>query len=88
MRTAARLFKDELGTTYQQWRQQVLLARALVLATEGRPMGVIAAELGYASPSAFSAMVTRTVGMAPGRFFAPGGAIAEAALSAAASPLR
>jgi AraC-like DNA-binding protein len=87
-RTVARLFRDELGTSFQQWRQQVLLARALVLATEGRPMGVIAAELGYASPSAFSAMVTRTVGMAPGRFFAPGGAIAEAALSAAASPLR
>lgn len=87
-RTIARLFREELGTSFQQWRQQVLLARALVLATEGQPMGVIAAELGYASPSAFSAMVTRTVGMAPGRFFAPGGAAAGVGLSAAASPPR
>jgi AraC-like DNA-binding protein len=33
-------------------------------------MQLIAAELGYASPSAFSAMVTRAVGMPPSRFFA------------------
>jgi len=71
-RTIARLFRDELGTSFQQWRQQVLLARALALAAEGRPMALIAAELGYASPSAFGAMVTRTVGLSPRRFFAPG----------------
>lgn len=69
-RTVARLFRSELGTTFVQWRQQVLLARALTLAARGRPMGVIAAELGYASASAFSAMVTRSVGMPPSRFFA------------------
>jgi AraC-like DNA-binding protein len=33
-------------------------------------MGLIAAELGYASPSAFSAMVRRAVGQPPSRFFA------------------
>jgi AraC-like DNA-binding protein len=33
-------------------------------------MSHIAAELGYASASAFTAMVTRTVGMPPSRFFA------------------
>lgn len=68
-RTVARLFRDELGTSFVQWRHQVLLARALALAARGQPMSHIAAELGYASPSAFSAMVTRTVGMAPSRFF-------------------
>ncbi len=68
-RTVARLFRSELGTTYVQWRQQVLLAKALTLAARGRPIGVIAAELGYASASAFSAMVTRTVGLPPARFF-------------------
>lgn len=67
-RTITRLFRDELGTTFVQWRQQVLLAKALALAADRLPMNQIAAELGYASPSAFSAMVTRTVGMAPGRF--------------------
>lgn len=69
-RTVARLFRDELGTSFGQWRQQVLLARALTLAARKRPMSEIAAELGYASPSAFSAMVRRSVGMPPSRFFA------------------
>ncbi len=68
-RTVARLFRSELGTTFVRWREQVLLARALTLAARGRPMGVIATELGYASASAFSAMVTRSVGMPPSRFF-------------------
>lgn len=68
-RTAARLFRAELGTTYLQWRQQVLLARALTLAAGGMPMNRIAAELGYASPSAFAAMVRRSVGQTPSRFF-------------------
>ena len=53
-------------------REQVLLARALTLAARGRPMGVIATELGYASASAFTAMVTRSVGMPPSRFFGQG----------------
>ncbi len=69
-RTVSRLFRQELGSSYAQWRQQVLLARALALAARKQPMRLIAAELGYASPSAFSAMVTRTVGMPPSRFFA------------------
>lgn len=68
-RTVARLFRQELGTSFQQWRQQVMLAKALSLAARRTPMSLIAAELGYASPSAFSAMVTRSVGMAPSRFF-------------------
>lgn len=69
-RTVARLFRQQLGTSFGPWRQQVLLAHALTLAAQGRPMGVIAAELGYASASAFTAMVRRSVGAPPARFFA------------------
>ncbi len=69
-RTLSRLFRDQLGTSFAQWRSQLLLAHALTLAARGRPMSHIAAELGYASASAFTAMVTRTVGMPPSRFFA------------------
>jgi AraC-like DNA-binding protein len=47
-----------------------MLAHALTLAARKRPMSHIAAELGYGSASAFTAMVTRTVGMPPSRFFA------------------
>lgn len=70
-RTVARLFRQQLDTSFGPWRQQVILAHALRLAARGRPMGLIAAELGYASPSAFSAMVRRAVGQPPSRFFAP-----------------
>lgn len=68
-RTVARLFRQELSTSFGPWRQQVLLARALTLAAQGKPMNVIAADLGYASASAFTAMVRRSVGAPPGRFF-------------------
>ena len=68
-RTVARLFRQELGSSFGPWRQQVLLAHAMTLAARGRPMGVIAAELGYASASAFTAMVRRSVGAPPARFF-------------------
>ncbi len=70
-RTLARLFRHELGTTFGEWRQQARLAQALALAASGRPMSHIATELGYASASAFSAMVRRTVGATPSRFLAP-----------------
>ena len=70
VRTVGRLFRQELGTTFAEWRQQVLLAKALSMAARKRPMAHIAAELGYASASAFSAMVRRSVGMPPSRFFA------------------
>lgn len=67
LRTVARLFRQELGCTYLQWRQQVILAKAVQLGAAGLPMGQIAAELGY-TPSAFSAMVHRAVGVSPARF--------------------
>ena len=69
-RTVARLFRQELNTSFAQWRQQVVLAKAVALAARKRPMSLIAAELGYASASAFTAMVRRSVGMPPSRFFA------------------
>jgi len=67
-RTVARLFRQELSCTFTQWRQQVILAQAVALAARHTPINQIAAELGYNSASAFSAMVRRTVGVAPGRF--------------------
>jgi AraC-like DNA-binding protein len=69
-RTVARLFREELDTTFTQWRQQVVLAHAVSLAASRRPMGQIASELGY-SPSAFSAMVRRAMGCSPRELFAP-----------------
>lgn len=67
MRTVARLFRSELGCTFTQWRQQVVLAKAVALAAQRMPIAHIAAELGY-TPSAFSALVRRTVGMTAATF--------------------
>lgn len=64
LRTVARLFRDELGTTFTRWRQQVVLAHAVARAASHQSVGQIPAELGY-SPSAFSAMVRRTMGCSP-----------------------
>ena len=67
LRTVARLFRSELGCTFSQWRQQVVLAQAVALAARNWPIARIAAELGY-TPSAFSALVRRTVGMTAASF--------------------
>ena len=69
-RTLARLFADELDTTFAAWRQRVRLAHAAPLVARGWPMSRVAAELGYSSQSAFSAMFKRTFGESPSAFFA------------------
>ena len=66
--TIGRLFKRELQMTFSQWRQQVLLASAIALAAKKKPVGNIAQELGYASHSAFTAMVTSIVKKSPKKF--------------------
>ncbi|HSV34510.1 MAG TPA: helix-turn-helix transcriptional regulator [Ramlibacter sp.] len=67
-RTMARLFRDELGTSYQQWRQQAVLAHALPLLARGVPVSHVAASSGYASDSAFTAMFKAAMGQPPSQF--------------------
>lgn len=67
-RTVARLFRDELGLSYRQWRQQAMLAHALPLLTRGQPVSKVAAASGYASDSAFSAMFKAAMGQPPSYF--------------------
>ena len=67
-RTMARLFRVQLGTTYQQWRQQAVLAHALPLLARGLSVGEVAAHSGYASESAFTAMFRTAMGQPPSRF--------------------
>ncbi|MGK8774827.1 AraC family transcriptional regulator [Burkholderia cenocepacia] len=71
-RTISRLFKQELGVSFSQWRQQALLARAIPLLNQGRPLSHIARELGYQSQSAFSAMFRRAFGQSPRAFMLRG----------------
>lgn len=66
--TIARLFQSELGTSFVEWRKQVLLAHSLTLAAKGLTITQIAFELGYSNPSAFTFMVTQLVGIPPSKF--------------------
>lgn len=67
-RTIARLFREELGTSYQQWRQQAALAHALPLLAQGASVAQVSAATGYASESAFSAMFKSAMGQPPSSF--------------------
>lgn len=70
-RTLSRLFEQDLGMSFGRWRQQMRLARAAPLIASGLPLSTVAAELGYASQSAFSAMFKKTFGKSPSDFFKP-----------------
>ena len=67
-RTLIRLFQAELGLNYRQWVQQVRLADAVCRLSMGVPVARIAADLGYRSPSAFSAMFHRALGAPPAQY--------------------
>lgn len=71
-RTMARLFRAELGMSFHHWRQQAVLARALPKLAQGTAVAQVAADSGYASESAFSAMFKACMGTSP-RHFRPTG---------------
>ena len=68
-RTLARLFVAETGLTFAAWRQQARLLAAMALLGAGEPITRIALDLGYESPSAFTAMFKRALGAPPSRYF-------------------
>ena len=67
-RTLTRLFRDQLGMSYPQWRQQAVLAHALPMLARGAPISHVAAASGYASDSAFTAMFRAAMGQPPSHF--------------------
>jgi AraC-like DNA-binding protein/mannose-6-phosphate isomerase-like protein (cupin superfamily) len=67
-RTLARHFRRHTGMSFAEWRRRARLLRALGWIAEGRPILEVAIELGYESPSAFSAMFRRELGAPPSSF--------------------
>jgi len=67
-RTLARHFRRHTGMSFAAWRRRARLLRALAWIAEGRPIIKVAIDLGYDSPSAFSAMFRRELGAPPSRF--------------------
>jgi AraC-like DNA-binding protein len=66
-RTLSRLFHDELGMTFYQWRTQLRIHHALVLLASGHDTTYVAHACGWANPSSFIAAFTDIVGTTPGR---------------------
>ena len=75
-RTLARRFRRETGMSFSEWRRRARLLRALAWIAEGRAILAVALDLGYDSPSAFSAMFKREFGLPPSQYRASAGASA------------
>jgi AraC-like DNA-binding protein len=67
-RTFTRSFRQETGMAFAMWRQQVRLMTALSMLGEGRSITSIAYDVGYESPSSFTAMFHRVLGMPPSHY--------------------
>lgn len=65
-KTISRLLRRDTGLSYQQWRQQWRLLRAVEQLALQRPLGEIAEELGFATDSAFIAFFRGLTGLTPG----------------------
>lgn len=67
-RTLSRLFRDELGMTFYEWRTQLRVYHALVLLADGHDTTQTAYACGWANPSSFIAAFTHIIGTTPGRY--------------------
>jgi AraC-like DNA-binding protein len=70
-RTVERLFRAETRVSFGRWRQRMRLVAALRLLAAGEPVTQVAHAVGYATPSAFSVMFARELGVSPARYFHP-----------------
>jgi AraC-like DNA-binding protein len=66
-RTLARIFRSETGLGFAEWRARLRAIDGLAQLSDGASVAETAASVGYASPSAFSAMIHRTLGSSPRR---------------------
>lgn len=67
-RTFTRAFREQTGMSLAEWRQHVRLLEALARLACGQPVTTIAFDVGYESPSAFTAAFQRAFGVPPSRY--------------------
>ena len=64
-RTLARLFRAQTGLSFAEWRARLRAVDGLARLGSGASVADAAAAVGYASPSAFTAMMRREFGETP-----------------------
>jgi len=67
-RTFTRTFRQETSMAFAMWRQQIRLMAAISMLGEGRSITSIAYDVGYESPSSFTAMFHRVLGVPPSHY--------------------
>lgn len=70
-RAFTRLFRQETGSSFGDWRRQIRLSEALSMLESGQSITRTAYEVGYSSPSAFSAAFHRVFGISPSQYRKP-----------------
>jgi AraC-like DNA-binding protein len=70
-RTLERLFRNETGLSFRQWRSRLRLLAAIEKLGIGQSSTAIALSLGYRSPSAFIAAFREQFGTSPQRLLQP-----------------
>jgi AraC-like DNA-binding protein/quercetin dioxygenase-like cupin family protein len=67
-RSFTRLFREQTGMSFSDWRHQACLMAALARLGRGQSVTRVAMELGYSSTSAFTAAFRRTLGASPSHY--------------------
>ncbi|WP_445336515.1 helix-turn-helix domain-containing protein [Citrobacter koseri] len=69
VRTLSRLFIQQTGLTFGQWKQKAKVILSLEYLLRGEPVSLVAQLAGYENVSAFIAVFRRFMGMTPGQFY-------------------
>lgn len=67
-RTLTRLFQEELGMSFRQWRTQLRLHHGLTLLAAGHTVTGTAAACGWANPTSFIEAFSATLGQTPSHY--------------------
>jgi AraC-like DNA-binding protein len=65
VRTVQRAFRRDVGLSFERWRRQARLMKAIELLVAGHAVKEVAYEVGYRRPSAFVEMFRQTMGATP-----------------------
>ena len=68
VRTIARLFAQETGLSFSQWREKMRMIIAIERLIAGQSITELAIDLGYQSSSSFSTAFRRVMGIPPKQY--------------------